>query len=115
MPVFNQPKGKSDIQTIIRELVDRSNTDTSRIRVLEQEMESLKNKLDSVSQNMSEEKKVAEFSNMIKQIIAEMKKMATTTKIKELESLIEIYNPMKSQFITKEEAERLVEERLEGK
>jgi predicted nucleic acid-binding Zn-ribbon protein len=114
--------------TIIRELVDRTNTDTARIRVLEQEKETLKSRMESVEESAASsrkqteklvadlssrldrhEKRAAEMESTIKEIIREMKKLASVSKIRELEALVEIYNPIKSQFITREEAEQLIE------
>ena len=50
----------------------------------------------------------------MKDIINEIKKLATNTKLKELENLIDIYSPLKSEFITREEAQHLIDEKLGG-
>lgn len=129
---FSKQPQKKTLKTIIRELVDRTNSDTARIRVLEQEKDIVKSRMDSIEQNIlihrkQQDKTIAELNrsleknnkrmlqaeNMIKEVIKEMKKVATTSKIKELETMVEIYNPMKSQFITKEEAERMIERRID--
>jgi len=39
-------------------------------------------------------------------------KTAQKSEIKELESLLDLYNPIKSHFVTKEEVMRLLEEEL---
>ena len=131
MPVFaKQPK--KTLRTIIRELVERTNTDSARIRILEQEKDIVKSRTDSVEQTVIGQKKQADKSlagleariekmnermlqieSTVKEIVKEMKKLATVSKIKELESLVDIYNPLKSQFMTREEAERMIERKLE--
>ena len=122
---------KRTLRTIIHELVDRTNNDTARIRVLEQENDIIKSKSNSVEQNLKIQKKqidkalsemdskigkidnrMLSVESTVKEIIKEMKKLATTANIKELESLVDIYSPLKSQFTTKEEVQRMIERRL---
>ena len=122
------------LHTIIRELVDRTNTDTSRIRVLEQEIGILKSRMNSLEQDMlshkkhiqsllsnfesglaRQEKALRELHSTVLEIVKEMKKLASVAKIKELEHLIEIYNPIKSEFVTREEAERMIDKKTRGK
>jgi septal ring factor EnvC (AmiA/AmiB activator) len=129
---FAKQQPKRTLKTIIRELVDRSNSDTARIRILEQEKDIVKARADSMEQAMLGRKKqtdkalaelnakidkankrILQLESTLKEIIKETKRLATTSKIKELESLVEIYNPLKSQFITKEEAEAMIERRIE--
>lgn len=51
-------------------------------------------------------------NNEMGKIGKNMEKMARKSELKELENLIELFNPLKASFITKEEVERLVEEKL---
>ena len=129
MVLSKQPK--KTLRTIIRELVERTNTDAGRIRILEQESDIVKSRTDSVEQTMIGQKKATDKALMdldkriekmnkrtvqiestLKELIKEIKKLATTSKISELETLVDIYNPLKSQFITKEEAERMIERKM---
>jgi len=130
---FAKQQPKRTLKTIIRELVDRTNSDNARIRVLEQENSTIKSRMDSLEQVILDQKRQADkalaelnskiekankrmmqLESTLNEIVKEIKKLATTSKISELESLIEIYNPLKSQFITREEAERMIEERLDS-
>jgi vacuolar-type H+-ATPase subunit I/STV1 len=130
---FAKQQPKRTLKTIIRELVDRTNSDNARIRVLEQENSTIKSRMDSLEQVILGQKRQADkalaelnskiektskrmmqLESTLKEIVKEIKKLATTSKISELENLIEIYNPLKSQFITREEAERMIEERLDS-
>ena len=129
MVLSKQPK--KTLRTIIRELVERTNTDAGRIRILEQESDIVKSRTDSVEQAMIGQKKATDkalidldkriekmnkrtvqIESTLKELIKEIKKLATTSKISELETLVDIYNPLKSQFITKEEAERMIERKM---
>lgn len=128
--VFSKAEPKRTIRTIIRELVDRTNTDTSRIRILEQNSNTIQSRMDMVERNVVASRKLIDgellrfskhldktefrlniIESTIKEIIKEMKKLASTANIKELESLIEIYNPLKSNFATIEEVEALIEKK----
>jgi len=130
MAVDKQPK--KTLKTVLRELVERSNTDNARIRVMEQENDILKSRSKSFEQDLFSQKKYFEASitsvkketektndktanieSTLRELIKEIKKLATTAKIKELETLVDIYNPLKSHFITREEAERMIERKIE--
>ncbi len=132
MPLTKQPK--KTLKTVLHELVERSNTDNARIRVLEQENDILKSRsksfdqdlaamkkyfdssMNSLNKNLEKtNKKVVNIESTLRELIKEIKKLATTSKIKELETLVDIYNPLKSQFMTREEVERLVEQKMENR
>lgn len=123
-------KKPTTLHAIINELVDRTNSDTQRLRVLEQRSEVLSSRSNALEQeilsinkqlqktmlttdtkNMKLEDRLKKNENMIREIVKQMKKLATASKIGELEQLIEIYNPIKSQFVTKEEVERILKEK----
>jgi hypothetical protein len=123
-------KKPTTLHAIINELVDRTNSDTQRLRVLEQRSEVLSSRSNSLEReilninkqlqknilamdvkNMKLEDRLKKSENTVREIVKQMKKLATTSKIGELEQLIEIYNPLKSQFVTKEEVERIMKEK----
>lgn len=123
-------KKATTLHAIINELVDRTNSNTQRLRVLEQRSEVLSSRANTIEQeilnlNKSIHKvilsldtktkrlddRIRKDEGTLKEVVKRMKKLATTSKISELEQLIEIYNPLKSQFITREEAERIIEEK----
>ncbi len=125
------PDAKATLRTIITELVERTNTDARRLRVLEQRSESLTGQMNSVEETVLKTKKdvMEQLASMsselekqsdrlervekaVEEVVKQMKKTATITDLKELEELVEIYNPLKSAFITREQAEQLLEERL---
>ena len=124
---------KLTIREIINELIERTNSNMRRLRVLEQNTEALTSRTNTLENTILEQgkefKKLMEESNsrineesehiiklesMVKDIVNQLKRVVTTTKIKELEELISIYDPLKSNFITREEVERLIEERTRG-
>ena len=109
-----------------------TNDNTRRIRILEQSLESSRTRIGSLEERMIDEmgdiKKwidqlsldVKEISKDLKEIRTEISrvnkdltKTARKTEIKELESLLELYSPIKSLFVTKEEVMRLMERELD--
>lgn len=122
---------RSTVGSVMNKLIERVNSDMRRLRILEQESSlvktrqssteedvlSLKNQLATSLHEAGEkvaalEERLASVEATLKEVISQLKKTTTISKIKELEQMIDLYNPLKSQFITREEAERLIEERL---
>lgn len=123
---------KTTLRTIIAELVERTNSNARRLRTLEEMVDNLTSRVNILEESSLKERKRldGEISNLnsliekieeriavieknITEMVKKMKGFVTTAKIKELEELIDIYNPLKSNFITKEEVERMLEERSE--
>ena len=119
---------------ILNKLIERVNSIMRRLRILEQDNTVTKTRLDSLDQEFLNQKtqlqetvseleaKVAglqeqleQLSTLTREIVNQLKKTASQSDVKGLEHLIEIYNPIKSEFVTREEAERLVDERLAGR
>ena len=121
MAVFKKERPKT-LHTVINELVERVNSNIQRLRVLEQSSDSVVIRTNSLEQNYLQLKKdlqkqiseinksisklderIAKIETTLKEVIEYVKKLPTTSKIKELEEMIEIYNPITSKFVTKEE------------
>jgi hypothetical protein len=119
----------SKLHKILKELVNRTNTNTKRLRILEQRNTTMENRINSLEKFMSEQfrqtqksitqvektmlkwdVRVTRTEGALREIMKNVKRLATTTKIRELEQLVEIYNPLKSNFTTKEEVQRMIEE-----
>lgn len=119
------------IGSVLNKLIERVNSDIRRLRILEQESSVYKTRLtaaeeellaqrnqlaksvNDVSEKITQlDERLSGMENTIKEIISQLKKATTTTKIKELEQLIEIYSPLKSQFLTRDEVERIIDDRL---
>ncbi|MFQ5648008.1 MAG: hypothetical protein ACE5FW_02120 [Candidatus Aenigmatarchaeota archaeon] len=129
MPEKAAPKAKLTIREILSELVERTNSNMRRLRILEQKSDTLTNRLSTLESSIlevkgsikekagglekritEEDERVIRVENAIKDIINQLKRTATTSHIKELEQLMDIYSPLKSKFVTREEVERLIEE-----
>lgn len=124
-------RSRRTVGTVLNKLIERVNSTIRRLRILEQESSIYKTRINAVEEGMLNlrnqmsksfqevsgkitklDERMGVIENTLKEIIAQLKKVTTTTKIKELEQLIEIYNPIKSQFMTREEVDRMIEERL---
>jgi hypothetical protein len=124
---------EKDVQAVLNEVVRRGNETVRRLRDLEEKDSLTENRLNTVETtllNLSEEKRVSndkfslnvediqknlvKIDNELMRINKLLEKMAKKSEIKELENLISIYNPIKTNFITKEDAELIIEERLKN-
>jgi hypothetical protein len=113
------------------EVVRRINDDTRRIRVLEQRLDIIDSKIKGIEERAIDEmnilKKgfdllctdVKEISKELKELRGEflkinqnLEKTAKKHEVKELENLLDLYNPIKSGFITRNELERILEEKI---
>lgn len=120
---------KRTLADVLKELIDRSNSEIMRLRILEQSAEISKTRVSNTEKQVLEirsdmrgsmkkigedisalDERVAKIETTIKDIINELKKFITISKIKEIEQMIEIFNPLKSKFVTEEEVERILEE-----
>ena len=112
-------------RTVINELIERVNGDTQRLRIVEQSSESLASRMDALEQALLQQRRdvqkvlaeiaekisalesgAAKSDSTLKEIVSHMKKLVTESQLKELETMIELYNPVKSSFVTKEELEK---------
>ncbi|MEM5792780.1 MAG: hypothetical protein QXY45_00255 [Candidatus Aenigmatarchaeota archaeon] len=114
-----------------QEVVRITNDNTRRIRVLEQSMESSMNRITSLEERLIDEfgeikkwidqlsldvkeisKELKNIRNEITRINKELEKTARKNEVKELENLINLYSPIKSHFVTRDEVSRMIEREL---
>lgn len=129
--ILNVAEKPTETKAIITELVRRMNEDTRRIRALEQRLTRIDNSIDSLEYNtltqlndlkikfekignnlLEVSEKLTSIENEILRINKELEKTATKAEVKQLETFIELFNPVKSRFVTKDEMERMLEEKL---
>jgi len=124
---------EKDVQAVLNEIVRRSNETVRRLRDLEERDSLIENRVstmetailasseekrdinDKIMLKIDEiEKNIIRIDNELLRINKIIEKVAKKTELKELENIISLYNPIKTNFITKEEAERIVEEKLKN-
>jgi uncharacterized protein (UPF0335 family) len=124
-------KPPQNFAPINTEIARSTNDNTRRIRILEQSLESSRNRISSLEERMIEEmgdiKKwmdqlsidigeiSKDFKTMRKEIIRinkELEKTARKNELKELESLLDLYNPIKSRFVTRDEVISILENQI---
>lgn len=127
-------KHPRSINTILNDVIQRVNDDTQRLRVLEQSSESLTSRINGVEQGILQSRKdfqkafseinegitvlddrLTKMESTMKEVITHIKKLVTESQVKELQNLIELYNPVKSNFVTKEEMEKFVNQKSSEK
>jgi septal ring factor EnvC (AmiA/AmiB activator) len=129
-PFQAQPrKGEGD--AIMSELVKRINQNARRIHFVEQKIERVESGMRSLDETVLTQlnelkleldkigNKIADVAdrlnaveNEVLRINSRLDKAATKTEVKQLESFIDLINPITSEFITKDELERALEERI---
>jgi len=130
MAVFGKDTG-ANLEKIAAELINRVNENIRRLRVLENRVKALDNRINSMEQNSlaqsrnlqkslnerdtkitSLEESLRKTEMTVKEIVKQLKFLATKSSIEELKHLVDIYNPLKSKFVTKEEMENMINEKL---
>lgn len=127
-------KEKRTARSVLNELVERTNSNTQRLRVLEQRTESSDSRINSIEKDFIEltknlkamvkdtesriaveDDRVVQIENTVKEIVTHVKRLATSADVRGLQELIDIYNPLKSNFMTRDEVEQLIQEKLTNK
>jgi predicted patatin/cPLA2 family phospholipase len=130
MAVFSKSPDERG-ERIIADLINRVNENVQRLRVIEQRLLAMDTRINSVEQNLISlnknvqkslgerdlkmaalEERVEKIETSYKEILKQLKTAATKSSVDELKEFISIYDPMKSSFVTREEMERLVEDKL---
>lgn len=119
-----------DVTALSSEIVKMVNTNTRRIRTIEQRLSGTERRIGSLEEKIIDEiddlrrgfeqiaMDIKALGENLSQIRAEtlkinknLDKTAKKAEVKELESLLDLYSPIKSKFVTREEVERLIEEK----
>jgi len=127
--VFEKPN--TEMTAISSELVRRLNETSRRLRILEQKMDKLETSMDLLEENtlnqMNDMKiglerigtKIAAVGDKLTNIESDMAKInkelgktATKAEVKQLETFIDLINPITSKFVTKDEMERAFEDKI---
>ena len=127
-------KETANVKAFSNEVVKIINTNTRRIRALEQRLDAIEMRIGGIEEKIINDieyikkdfdeirvdikniaKNVGELRNEILRINKTIEKTARKSEVKELESLLDLYSPIKSKFTTRDEVERLVDEKLSKK
>lgn len=124
-------KKPEDIVAITGEIIKRLNENSRRIRTMEDRMDRIENTTTSLEERALEQmgdlkinlEKIASkigsvadrltaMENEILRINNQLEKTATKDEIKKLETFIDLVNPITSKFVTKDELEQELEDKL---
>jgi len=127
-------KETTDVQAFSNEVVKIISTNTRRIRALEQRLNGLEMRIGAIEEKIINEiegirkdfeeihmdiksivKNLSELRGEILSINKTIDKTARKSEVKELESLLDLYSPIKSKFTTRDEVERLIDQKLSKK
>lgn len=124
----------SELTALSGELVRRMNENSRRLRIMEQRLDKIESSLSMLEQsaiNQMNDMKInldkismkittvtEKFKKIEEDIISinkELGKTATKAEVKQLETFIDLVNPITSKFITKDQLERALEDRMARK
>jgi len=130
MAVFGKAPDEKQ-ERILADVINRMNENVQRLRVIEQKTQATDTRMNSIEQNFVSynknvqrsaaerdakigqlEERVGRIETTYKEILNQLKLVATKTNVDEIRQLISIYDPMKSSFVTKEEMESFIDEKL---
>ena len=130
MAVFGK-SSEEEQKRITTDLIGRVNENVRRLRVIEQKIQAINMRINSVEQNTvtynkNLQKALAERDARItviedrlvtvettsKEILKQLKLVATKSNVDEVKQLLSIYDPIKSKFVTKEEMENFISEKM---
>lgn len=114
------------VQVILQELVRRANEDSRRLRAIEQKLQAMENRVISIEDSSLDKtkknnQKFAEIEINTRNANDEMLKLKTSMErfarqinsfarrkdVKEIEKMFELLNPIREEFVTKEELESI--------
>lgn len=120
-----------DIQIVLNELVRRADETARRLRMLEGRSEVVESRISSIQdtiirtskENRGElselsttvkrfESELLRLNNELSKISKNLDKFAKKSEVKAVENTISLLNPITSEFVTRDEVERLIQERL---
>lgn len=127
MAVFDKRQG--NVQSVIAELIRRLNDNSKRLRLVEQKTISAEAGVANIDQSVLEQfkqvksymdklnAKIEDLGNRISKLEDDSRKMSkqlertsTKTELREVQGFIDLINPMKSEFITRAEVKRMLED-----
>jgi uncharacterized protein (DUF342 family) len=127
--VFEKPE--NEIGAINSELVRRLNENSRRLRIMEQKLDKLESSMDLLEDNtlnqMNDMKiglerisakittvgdKLLSIETDMERINKSLEKTASKAELKQLETFIDLVNPITAKFVTKGELERAFEDKL---
>jgi len=127
-------KETTDVQALSNEVVKIISANTRRIRALEQRLNGLEMRMGAIEEKVINEieyvkkdfeeigayiksivKNLSELRNEILKMNKTIDKTARKSEVKELEALLDLYSPIKSKFTTRDEVERLIDEKISKK
>ncbi|MFH1445443.1 MAG: hypothetical protein ABIF08_03105 [Nanoarchaeota archaeon] len=127
--MVNGEYGRRNIRDILNELIERTNSIIMRLRIVEQRNNTTVTKINSLQAESLEqlneskvfikkfEKKMQlyeegllKMESVMKELSKKINDTATKSEIMGLREALKIYNPIKSQFVTRRELKKIMED-----
>ncbi len=131
LPTLPFERHDEEERKLTAELVKRINEDTRRIRIIEQRVDRLESSIESVQENtltqlndlklslekisdkiVSVSEKLINIEGEILRLSKELSRTATKRELKQMETFIDLINPITAKFTTKDEVEKMIENKI---
>ena len=131
LPTLPFERHDEEQRKLTTELVKRINEDTRRIRIIEQRVDRLENSIESIQEStltqlndlklslekisnkiVSVSEKLVNIEGEILRLSKELSKTATKRELKQMETFIDLINPITAKFATKDEVENMIDNKI---
>jgi len=131
---FDEKAATVDIASITNEMVRRLNEYSNRIKNIEQRLDRVENRVSGIEETVLNQMgdlkvglermsqkislisdKLTTIENEMMRINKDLSKAALKSDIKTIETFIDIVNPVTAKFVTRDELDRALEERMKKK
>ena len=128
LPSLPFERHDEDEKKVTGELVKRMNDDTRRIRIMEQRIDRVESSVEGLQENalnqltdlklslerindkiVSVSEKLMTIEGEILRLNKELSKTATKRELKQMETFVDLINPITAKFATKDEVEKMIE------
>ncbi len=120
------------LELILQEIIRRVNRADRRIRELEQRTQTLETRVNTIEDSLFKQNKeikkkiidievnmksttesIMKLEQILSRITDQIKEFARKKEVKELEEMFNLLNPIKSEFVTKDEVKRMIKDAME--
>ncbi len=106
----------NDVTRRLRDLEERYNETVNTTTSLENEILNQKKDISRLEQSIDSRmndflSKFGQLENTVNELINQLKRFATKSEVTGIKELLDIYNPLKSKFVTREQVEEMISQK----
>ena len=106
----------NDVTRRLRDLEERYNETVNAVTTLETEILNQKKDISRLEQTIDSRvndilSKTGQIENTVNELINQLKRFATKSEVAGIKELLDIYNPLKSRFVTREQVDEMINQK----